>query len=538
MEELGLIYVEINGQVKQVQAYRRKNGFDPMTGEPMEEIVVRDGFDPMTGEPVYVAVEKNGFDPMTGVQIFAKASSKKAANPGFQYRDNYSVKESPVESRSYSAKKNSKISIPIIIGIVVAAVVLVLAIALICILSSKQAKVFKAISKTIEDDTFGSVILESSEILSSNELTVEIDGEGYSYGEGGKISGTFATDMDNAEVYANASFEFAGVSAESDFYYDDSKLQLAIPSISDKVYEYDYTKKNNGIIAEAIEKTTYGEIEDVNILLSDIAKLMKKKSSYQDKVNSGLTDALMHMEIEKIDSEKYEVDGKDRKCKGYRMIVTERDVRNILRAVSDAEKDAYGDVIDEASDALENLTGEKIPDLNDMNEDIYEELEDLGDDIYVDFYIYKGMLAAISVDVGGTDLEVKFLGGDHRSSNMEVSFGGYTLLERESQMSKKVEEGNVWIDGDRIKYSYDTSSGDFVISEGKDKIEANYLVKGDSVSFSIDMDLGKDVLNGTLQISKGSRISQLKGDVFDVGNADQRDFMVEIEYLSRKLGIY
>lgn len=547
MEEFGLISVEIDGQVKQVQAYKRRNGFDPMTGAPMEEIVIRDGFDPMTGEAAYVAVEKNGFDPMTGAPLFAPANAG-APEPQQQSPVSQvvqSVKGDVVNVRKAGSgngrktaapKKGVKIPTGAIIGIAAAAVVVVLAVVFVGMFSSKQAKILKAVNKTIENDTFGSVLVESSKILSSDSVTVDVAGEISAYGQGGEINATVAADVDNAKVYAGGSFDIAGASAEANFYYDDSKLQFSIPTVSKSVYEYNYTKSNKGELADLIEDNTDGSIEDINVLLGGAAKAMKQSSSYKKKSTAAVLKATKDIKIKKIDAQKFEVDGKDRKCDGYGMTITDKDIKNIMTALKDVRTDVYGDILDEMMEAMENLTNERMPDMDDLDDEIEDSI-DFDEDIELNFYIYKGMLAAVSVNVDDEEILVEFQGGDNRTSNMVVSFDGTKILKRESEISGKAEEGSLKIMGanEKIKYSYDKSTGDLVVDFGY-KIKANYLVKGDTISLTIDENIDGVSVDGSLTISKGSRISALKGDIFDIGNADEDDIMSEVEDIAYELG--
>lgn len=549
MEEYGLISVEIEGQVGQVQAFKRQNGFDAMTGEPVMEIVIRNGFDAMTGEPAYAAVEQNGFDAMTGVPVY-KLVEDEESEPAKESSVNQivetvkgdvvqiidSAKEVVKDAGSASSGKakalfSGKFPTAAIIG-GIAALAVILVIVLASALGSKQIKILKAIRNTVADDTFGEVLMDSAKILSSDETTYEMSGSVYAYGTGGEVNGSLSTSMKDAQIGFNGSFDIAGVSQEANFYYDDSKIQFSLPNISSSVYEYDYTKKNTGALADIIEENTAGSIEDVNVLLSGAAKTMKKSSAYRKKSTKAILKALSDVKVKKTKSKEFEVNGKDRKCKGYKVIITEKDVRNISKAMSDAREKVYGDIIDEMMEAVENLTGERLPDMDDFESQI-----ELDDDIEIEFFIYKKALAAVSVESEYGDILVEFLGGDNRTSNIIVSVDGNEIIERESEMSGKEEEGTIKVEGVKIKYSYNKSTGDLMINPGV-KINANYKVKGNNIVLSMDENVFGVNADGTLTISKGSRAHALKGSKFDVGNADETDINGEIMEIVGSFDMY
>ena len=307
---------------------------------------------------------------------------------------------------------------------------------------------------------------------------------------------------------------------------------FSIPTVSKSVYEYNYTKSNKGELADLIEDNTGGSIDDVNAILSGISKAMKKSSDYRSKSTKAVIKALSDIKIEKVKAEKFEVDGKDRKCDGYSMTITEKDLKNIMKALTDVRESVYGDIVDDMFEAIENLTGERMPDLDDVEDEI-----DLDEDIEIEFFIYKKALAAVSVNVDDEELLVEFQGGDNRTSNMAISVDGHEVMSRESEMSGKVEEGTIKVEGTKIKYSYDKSSGDLMINPGV-KIRANYLVKGNKITLTMDENILGVNVDGTVTISKGSRAQALKGDIFDVGNADETDIMGEVMDIAGGLDIF
>lgn len=533
MEEKDMIIVEIDGEKKSVQSYERQNGFDPMTGEPKIETVIRNGFDPMTGEAAYAEVIKSGFDPMTGEATYkiagqdqeeVKAEEPKAGiDPEKAVKAVKDIKNNP---------KTSKV-LPII-GIVAAAiaVVAILAVILVNVFVPKQVKILKAAAKTIEADTFGSVLIDSAEILSSRDISCDVNVDVSSYGYSVEVEGSAGADIDNAKFGATGSIDAMGISQDFGVYYDDSKIQVSLPDVTSSVYEYNYTKKNNGAIADFIEEYTMGDIEDVNNILKSCTAIMKKSSKMSKASTKALTKPLSKIKISKADSREIEIDGKDRKCKGYKITITDKDIQAILEASSKASKDVYGKDMEVLKEAYENLTDEELPDTDDIMDEIY-----LDDDIEIEIFLYKGMLAAIAMEVDDEEIQVQFNGGDTRTSNMVVKYDKMKVLERNSSLDGKKEKGKLKIMGEKIDYSYDKSTGKFTVDFGTE-IEATYLVKGNKIKFEMDESIYGVDAGIKVNVEKGARISPLKGKTFDLGNADEDDLYDEVEDIMYELDLY
>lgn len=511
-----VILVNIDGVNVEKEAITSQVGFDGMTGQPVIETKVQTGFDGMTGQPVYSKVERNGFDGMTGQPVYSIVNEQQIMTGG----------NGPVAPATPSGKP--KWMIPAIIAV---AAVLVLVIALGVVKSGsflgKKAKLALAIKNTVEEDTLGGVALEASNILNSDELTAEVDLGISSYLASGSVKGVVATDSNKGQAYAEATVDAMGFNEKAQLYYDDKSIQMHIPSIYPKVFEYNYAGKNKGYLADFVENATDGSIDDVNAILVGANKLYKGSSKYRSTFNKKLISVYNDIKIKKAPSEKFEVDGKERRCAGYTMFVTDDDIDAITEASRETFESVYGKDMEKIFDAIYNLTGEKM----DMDDFFRLTEQEIGEfyDMEINFYVYKGKLAAITTELDGSELAIEFQGGDNRTSNIEVTvkmYGNKTKITRESKMSGKQEKGNIEIDGRTVcEYEYDTKTGEFEVNASGQSLEGVFQVKdGKSIAVDYNGSIEGVSIDVDCKISKGAHISEIKGKKFDIGNASEDDF--------------
>lgn len=510
--------VEINGVRETKQIEERQTGFDPMTGNATVEMQVANGFDAMTGEPAYASVKQVGFDPETGLPLYVL----KDLPPVPVTAANNSI---PVADK-VSSGVSKKIIIPIAIVAGLAVLAGIIYFIFTNVLLSSRDKVALAVVKTLKEDTIGGAAYDAYELLAdSDALTVETEGKVKVDGVNVKVSGSVAQDASEGKAGADLLLNISGISEQTiGAYYDGSKIQLSAPDLIDYVFEYNYSGKNNGYLAELFEDETDVSIDDLNKCLVIFNDLYKKSPKYKKAVQDAVKKSYKQIDVKKIKADKYEVDGKDRKCQGYQVKVEGDDFEFLANEMKDALKDTYGKSLDELADILSDITGEDID-----TDEIFEELDDLDfddiDDFEFEVYIYKGKLAAIEQD--DLDLSIEFLGGDTRTANMKISVDGATV-KRKAEVKSGVEEGSLTTDfGGKIKYEYEynTKTGEFSINPpGGNKINGTILVKsGKSITFRYDGEIDWNDVDLTCTLKKGASIKELKGKKFDVGNADEDD---------------
>ncbi len=516
------ILVNMDGNVTKMEAIKENVGFDGMTGEPVVELKVQNGFDGATGQPRFVAVERTGFDGMTGEPI-------------------YSVRKmvlTSTEKGEVAKKVDAKKFVPVIAVVAAVVVVILAAVALFKsgIFGGKAMKIVNAVSNTMADDTLISTISDASSVLGATEQTFDVSAEASMYGVGGNVDFLIAADSKNAKVYTEATLDAAGIKESLQFYFDENKIQLALPDLCDKVMEYNVGGKNDGFLAELIEDETDATMKDVDTFITTAAKLCMEKEEYNDAVGKNMLKVFKDVKIENADKKEFEIDGKDRKCKGYTVTITHDNIEAMLQAVKDAYVDVYGDDLDAFADALEALTGESIDADDILDETFGDEIDDF-DDIEVVFYIYDKKLAAICADIDGTDASIEFRGGDTRTSEIVVVADDEEVLVKKSELDGTTESGEIEVEDETVlEYSYDKKSGEFEIEVDDMEFDGTFLVNKDkkvTIKYSGDID-GMNI-DLTCDITKGAKFGKIKGDVFDLGTASEDDFEDLYDELSDEL---
>ena len=541
--------VEIDGVREEREVVEVSEGFDAMTGEPIKKFKVKSGFDAMTGEPTMTEVEADGFDGETGKQVFkakteaagagiAKAAENAAASVA-------NVAEAAGEAVNKAAKSNA-LPIVAVIGAAVIAIVALLVIVFKSGVFTKPAdKVALAIAKTVEQDTICGTLIDAGEILGSDALTMSVKGSANVEGFNMDITGELAQDAAKGQASFNADVDISGLTEQKiEFYYDDSKVQFAIPEVYGKTFEYNYKGKNKGYLAELIEDETEGDIEDLNKVLSTFSDMYKKSPKYRKELQSELLKVYRGIEVKKGDKETFEINDKDVKCQGYVLTITGEDVAKMAQVYVDVTKKVYGDSVEECLEAVGELTGEDL-DMDDIWDEFdidMDDIEDLDEEVEINFYIYKGMLAAIEFEVDDEEISIQFQGGDTRTSNIKCVYddgNDKQILKRKSSVDGTKEKGSVSMDGvELVKYNYDTKSGKFEVTpsfgssiNGVFKVES-----GKKVTLECDGRIEGNNIDLTFDVTKGAKIKELNTKkVFDLGNADEDDFEDLVYDLSGEL---
>jgi len=297
MNETQNVFVKINGEIVEKTAIVQQEGFNPNTGEPVMVLKIQKGFNGQTGEPLYKTIERAGFDPQTGnpVYVIKGDNGIRPSASGTAGR----VKTVTASSLGTGADAKSESGIGniinslgqnTIIAIAAGAVALVVVIVvLMAVVFSNRNKVAMATMKTLKEDTFGGVLLDAADVVSNQDLTVELSGK-YDVGvASGDITAQYSQDISDSKIGANVDIDIAGIKQEAIFYYDNKVIEVAAPDLIDTVFMYDYTKDNEGgIIAEIVDEETAGKIEDVNTILSTGMKLAKDTEKYNKKLKRNI----------------------------------------------------------------------------------------------------------------------------------------------------------------------------------------------------------------------------------------------------------
>ncbi len=479
--------------------------YDPMTGELIDEAAeaaeepteatdtIQEtiiGYDPMTGEPIMgnknTNVEVPRFDPMT---------------------------EKP---------NNNKI-IFIALGVVAALAIIIFAGIKSGAFLSKSNQVLLAMANTVKEQSHLTKNLAAFGKLTSNDYTVNVEVEDVS----SSIELQYSSSRSEKQLLGSVSYLWipdidfaAGLTA--------SQLKLQIPSLDDRVFTYNYVEEKDGYITEVLAQD---EIEVLDMLLDLVYSSNDQQSISEDMVKI-ILDEYRSLKYEKVDKEEFEVNGKDRKCKGYKTTFTEDNWLNIIDGIENIYLDNYDNII---------LTEMEIFESFEDTRDSIEELEDID----FTFYIYKNQLACITMDSEGEEYEILFKGNENGLHNIEFVSTDYgTLMELKSSIKKNEEIYKLIVEGDEVaKLNYDYKTGDFELEwedyYSQTVIVGNFQSNSKELTMTIDsFEEDEEDMDTTIAIfvKKGATTEKISGEEYDLGNASETDLYELVEDIGSALG--
>ena len=481
--------------------------FDPMTGAPMQNNQTY--FDPMTGEPVQN--NQTYFDPMTGEPM--QQGGQNYNNGGQNYNNggqnynngnqnyNNGSQFDPMTGKPIKQKKKGGKGVKI--AVIAAAVVVVGAGAVFGavkggIFMSKSKKVLMAAANTLLDTSHTVEALKGIQILSSDEFTVEASVDSSQFG----AEASFRSGKSKKQLSGNVEVPgYPGIDFLAEL--TNEQLMINVPVVSDDVFTYNYMQDKTGYIADMVSKD---QLDMLDNALSALYSGDKQEEMIKD-MQKAFYDAYNELEFEKADAEEFEVDGKDRKCKGYTTQVTSKDIEDFLGDVEDIYKAYDLDVyFNEAYNAVRQMP-----------------------DVDVTFYIYKNKLSCIRMEVNRENMDLLFLGGDTRMQNMQLVLGREKLIEINGKTKGSEEQTVVYVEDERmVVLSYDYKSGDFDFQVPDEELRVRGNLISDKKALTLKIDSIEDYydnydFSGTLSIKKGASMDKLQGETFDIGEASEME---------------
>lgn len=412
---------------------------------------------------------------------------------------------------------------------------------------------------------------------------------------------------------ADVGFSYQGMKMlDAQVYYGDDRLMAAVPQLSSYAFLLDMSgdfgsKLKNSPMAGAVLQSqgvdgdaladlvnetldraydTENPAFDLNALLNRYREGCKAK----DKFKEALT-----VEKEKGNKKSFPVDGKEKKCQGYSVVISKDAMIDFLEESSDFFlKDEilrddflnqlelmarFSQVMGESftSDSPKKLLDDVYQDVEDRADELIRILDKNLDDVEMVVYLdRKGNLVAFSGetnigaddDLIGVEFEVSLKGGSHPLQNLEamaeLSNDGERItvnVEREGTFDKEALTDRISVEmnvvGDRVggEYvmSYGRADGDLkmqldIMAErlqvASISLEAvvDELEKGKSIHMDLEELRIEDSLNDQHMAFEGEfclkpleeEIEEPEGQVFDVLEADLSDWGAVGEEIEEK----
>lgn len=454
---------------------------------------------------------------------------------------------------NYGEAGNSKKTkrIVAIVAVLVVLALIIGALFYLDIFTPAKVKVSKAIWNTLNEDTLYPVISKTYEITDTDtysvEATVSTTVEDYAV----DINMNAAVDCANGKMSADGYVGVGGLLSEATkIYYDDTKLRIKLPELTDLVFEYNYNKDNEGLLAEMMDEADDFSEKEFNSYLISTSVLMKEKDRISKLYNGKLAEIYDKAVVNRIDSREFDIDGKKVKAVGYTLRLDRNDIEELLNLQEETFKKVYSAAISEAYDSMDTLPLESI--IGDFTKDDIVDM--LSDEIVdntnmdINIYIYDKKVAALEVESLNLNMSIYLNGGSNRTSNMVVELKegnkkASETIKRTSSMSGSKETGTIEFEDMQLNYEYDTESGEYSVnvSELEEFIidfNGEYLIVDDdsTIKFKFKTKLDDSSIQLDGKLKGGAEVTPIEGESFDIGEAGLMDYLGLLAELKDKLG--
>lgn len=320
----------------------------------------------------------------------------------------------------------------------------------------KSDKILYAMYQTVKDQT------QVADGLTGEDYTISIEGQWKKQ----KIQAEYASDSAQKQLRGTLDLDKLQ-DLEFVMVLNDKELKAQFPSLSSKVFTYDYnSNKQSGYIAKKIGSQN---LERFNTVLAGLYGGKEQKEIGKDILKEARKE-FNKIKINKIEKQEFEIDGQKKDCVGYQFVISSDNVQNVLDAAEKAAKKKYGD----GTKISEDTAGKIFM-------AVYDKVSAAGE-MECKVYLFRNKLAAIAVnyeiDGNKQNMEILFSGGDFRMQNMKITY------------LKGEETHSVWT-----------------------AITGNPAAGDGTLTFESD---DEDGLNGRISVKKGSEMTDITGEECDL----------------------
>ena len=386
---------------------------------------------------------------------------------------------------------------------------------------SKPAKVVAAGANTFESMMIVDDLLSFSELAASKEYTMELGME-YETVEG-KLAYIADGKKKGLSVSVGGQVQGINLDVTADMLLDEKALQLMAPIIGNTVYSYDYTTMPKG---ELFQQADEEAVKLLNEALQQMYDYEAADKDYKKELQQAILDEIENMDFEAVESENFEIDGKDKNCKGYETTLKGKNINHIL-------DNLYGDYDDLLGEDYKASYEEMKASIAEMNP------------IKMTFYLDGMNYAAVILKSGDSKVEILFQGGDRPTQNMKIKVDGEVVFRIKGSTEDDVEKSEWYVEDEKVvTLRRDKSSNVTKVTIGEEEVSFKLRVNKERNSAELkiyDISNGEETLDNLsirMKIKKGASLPKMEGDVFDVGNATMEEFEKVYEKIQENLGYF
>lgn len=317
---------------------------------------------------------------------------------------------------------------------------------------SKSDKILYAAYHTIKDQP------KAADDSKTDDYTVSFDGQWKKH----KIQAEYASGQVQKQLRGTLDLDrFPDM--EFVMTLDEKELRTQIPSLSSKVFTYNYKSgAKNGYIAKKIGSEKLAQLDAI---LEELYGGSGQESIGKDILKEARKE-FNKLKIKKTEKKEFKIDGQKRNCAGYQFTISKDNAQNVLDAAEKAVKKKYGDGTKISADPVGKVFM------------VFYDKISAAEEMECSVYLYQNKLASVSVnyedDENAQNIDVLFLGGDFRTQNMKIAF----------------------LTGEKTTTIQTNISGNLAAKDG-------------TITFESD---DTDSLSGRISVQKGCQISELTGE--------------------------
>lgn len=320
----------------------------------------------------------------------------------------------------------------------------------------KSDKILYAMYQTVKDQP------QVADGLTGEDYTISIEGQWKKQ----KIQAEYVSDSAQKQLRGTLDLDKLQ-DLEFVMVLNDKELKAQFPSLSSKVFTYDYnSNKQSGYIAKKIGSQN---LERFNTVLTGLYGGKEQKEIGKDILKEARKE-FNKIKNNKIEKQEFEIDGQKKDCVGYQFVISSDNVQNVLDAAEKAAKKKYGDGTKISEDPAGKIFMA-----------VYDKVSAAGE-MECKVYLFRNKLAAIAVnyeiDGNKQNMEILFSGGDFRMQNMKITY----LKGEETHSVRTAITGN-------------PAAGDGTLTFESDD---------------------EDGLNGRISVKKGSEMTDITGEECDL----------------------
>ena len=347
------------------------------------------------------------------------------------------------------------------IGALSAGIIVILAIVLFAGIKNgfflrKGDKILYAAYHTIKDQP------GTADDVKDEDYTVSVDGQWKEQ----KIQAEYASASDQKQLKGTIDLDKLP-DLEFVMTLDEKELKTQLPSLSQKVFAYDYKNgRKSGYLAKKIGSE---KLERFDTILEELYGGNEQTTVGKDILKEARKE-FNKLKMNKTEKKEFEIDGQKRNCAGYQFTISKDNAQIVLEAAEKVLKKNYGEGTKISADPIGKVFMA-----------FYDKISAVGE-MECSVYLYQNKLASVSVsyedDENAQNIKVLFLGGDFRTQNMEISF----LMDEKTTTIQT-------------------------------NITGNLAAKEGILTFESD---DTDSLSGRISVKKGCQMSELTGEECDL----------------------